>query len=237
MLTEDEHTSTGGYGSIDDNKTGVYIRNNPQLTSMDLSGCTEITNRTLWTLSALCSETLEEINVQDSKHVSLSAVADLLAKCSKLALDACQVPQAIKDKIDEATKGRDMNTDGRLALLIMAKPDLPQIELPCDENTPDDDLTSIVILALKGLANLRTEDGLAFRAGGWKAGASIDLSGFAAGSGMKMTTKQFSTLFPLLKGRACSLNLQNTGLSNTVGSEQLGVCLHRGGSLRYICAF
>ena len=56
------------------------------------------------------------------------------------------------------------------------------------------------------------------------------------GDNMKtwMTNKHFSTLFSAFRGRSVNLNLQNTGLSDIAGLEQLGKHLNDGGCLRWV---
>jgi hypothetical protein len=91
----------------------------------------------------------------------------------------------------------------------------------------------MAVMALKGLQNLRADDGLGFpQNAGWKKEADFS----EHGDDMKtwMTNKHFSTLFSAFRGRSVNLNLQNTGLSGTLGLEQLGKNLKDGEGLRWV---
>jgi Ca2+-binding EF-hand superfamily protein len=213
------------YDSVTDSRAVTYVRNNPDLTEIDLARCRNITDQTVWALTAVCKH-VQKLDVSGSEHVTLAAVAGLVAKCQHLGLaHGLKVAPGLRDQISKVTKGKDLKTEGRLAMLIMAMPDVTQIMIPCVVSN-DGSITSMVVMALKGLQNLQNlgaESSVTFTPGsaGWSDGAAD----FSVHSDMKtwMTNKHFSILFSILSAgqRVRSLDLQNTGLSAAVGIEQL----------------
>jgi hypothetical protein len=168
------------------------------------------------------------------KAVTFPAVAGAIAKFDGLSVEQVKASGKIDEKIKEALADvgeNDVNAC-KLALVIAAIPGAPQITIPCDE-ADDKSITSMAVMALKGLQNLRTDDGLGFPSNaGWKKEADFS----EHGGDMKtwMTNKHFSTLFSAFRGRSVNLDLQNTGLSDTLGLEQLGKHLKDGGCLRWV---
>ena len=174
------------------------------------------------------------MDVSSGKAITLPAVAAAIAKFDGLGVEQVKAPREIDAKIKEALAdvGENDANARKLALVIAAIPDAPQITIPCNE-ADDKSITSMALAALKGLQNLRADDGLGFpQNAGWKKEADFS----EHGGDMKtwMTNKHFSTLFSAFRGRSVNLNLQNAGLSDTVGLEQLGKHLKDGGCLRWV---
>ena len=174
------------------------------------------------------------MDVSSGKAITLPAVAGAIAKFDGLGVEQVKAPREIDAKIREVLADVDDSDANarKLALVIAAIPDAPQITIPCNE-ADDKSITSMALAALKGLQNLRTDDGLGFpQNAGWKKEADFS----EHGDDMKtwMTNKHFSTLFSAFRGRSVNLNLQNTGLSDIVGLEQLGKNLKAGRCLRWV---
>jgi hypothetical protein len=182
---------------------------------------------------ALCTK-VAGLDVSSGKAITLPAVAGAIAKFDGLGVEQVKAPWEIDAKIKEALAdvGENDANARKLALVIAAIPGAPQITIPCDK-ADDESITSMALTALKGLQNLRTDDGLRFpQNAGWQKEADFS----EHGDDMKtwMTNKHFSTLLSAFRDRSVNLNLQNTGLSGTLGLEQLGKHLKDGGCLRWV---
>jgi hypothetical protein len=216
------------YASVTDKAVEIYARNNPDITEIDLTSCPHITDQALWVIAAICKN-VTAVHVS-SVQITMPALARLVGECQHFDMKQGLDVTALKSEIDGAisnTNMADLQTIGKLQLLIAAMPHTTKVMIPCEAKTSSSSITSMVMMVLRGLPNLASQGGVVFppkKSDNWQQADIPKCEELE-----NLTEKQFSTLFSAFKGR--SMNLRNSCLSGAVGMKSLAAALGNSSSL------
>jgi hypothetical protein len=187
------------------------------LDMLSISKCVRITDNGLL---PFVGTKIEDVEMEGVDKLTLVAAATLLIDCK--VTSKSKLPLELVTKVDTVLGGRGHSTaSGKTRLFIGAQPTANEFTIPFEKKIEDKEVTSLLILTLKKLENLKV-GGLHLDQQYWRPQhqvRTVDLTLKQDGEDREwMTKNHYGILFgvPNLGKAVTKLNLSNSNLSNGV---------------------
>jgi hypothetical protein len=228
---------------VSDQLVKTYAQNNPDEPTFDFADCTGLTDEALWAISSSRAKgcRIEKLSIQncraitdnglialaDSKvkigkidtrgvdQLTLVAVTRLLFDCGAEMLD--NLPIQLEQKVKNVLDGKDRQSAvGKACLFLQAQPTASAFTMPFTDGITSDQVSLMLLLALKTLVNL-TIGGLELNRSYSNISIDLTLPGVVPEVGHArdwLAEKHYGIMFsiPTLGSVLTSLNLSNSNL-------------------------